>query len=45
MSAITLKYAALIFFMVTAKFKNTEVDILSLAYARNADTVERMEQE
>jgi len=34
----------LVFFMVTSKFKSTEADILSLAYARNANPEERAEE-
>lgn len=34
----------LVFFMVTSKFKSAEADILSLAYARNADRIESVEK-
>jgi biopolymer transport protein ExbD len=39
-SMIDFVMLLLVFFMVTAKFRGTEADILSLAYARNADRVE-----
>lgn len=44
MSMIDFIMLLLVFFMVTARFKGTEADILSLPYARNAEEVKNDEK-